>query len=213
MRGIRIQGSRCARLCMVAGALLFAFAAGPVLAGDDETPCFEAASAHYHVPINLLRAIREQEAGWVGLQRRNTNGTYDMGVMQINTLWIPQLARHGYTADVLIHDACASIMAGAWILATNMQRFGTWNREGVTASDYWYSVGAYHSQTPHLNQRYRQLVWSRFARITKEQKALNDQRLEAEKAKVAAASQAAKEPVSESFGQSLWAWFFPDSNS
>ena len=38
--------------------------------------------------------IYEVEGGQIGQVVGNTNGSYDIGPMQINTLWVPELARH-----------------------------------------------------------------------------------------------------------------------
>ena len=54
--------------------------------------CLMLASQTYSVPPAVLVGIYKVEGGKVGQEVRNTNGSYDLGPMQINTLWIPELA-------------------------------------------------------------------------------------------------------------------------
>ena len=50
-------------------------------------------AAVYHLPPRVLPAIQSVEGGRVGLVHVNRDGSEDLGVMQINTLWIGPLAR------------------------------------------------------------------------------------------------------------------------
>lgn len=132
----------------------------------DEARCVEVAARHYLLPSALLRAIRSQEGGSSGAWRMNADGSVDYGVMQINSRWLPQLAREGYTASVLTYDACACIAAGAWILARALADRSAWNRADADARAYWRAVGDYHSHTPQRNRRYAEQVWTRYLRLT-----------------------------------------------
>ena len=82
------------------------------------------AAARYRVSSELLYAIARTESALdpqaVG---RNRNGTRDIGLMQINSAWLPTLAAHGIGERDLF-DPCTSIHVGAWILAGNVQRLG-----------------------------------------------------------------------------------------
>lgn len=51
--------------------------------------CMTAAAAFYHLPPRALPAIHAVEGGAVGVVSHNTNGSDDLGVMQINTIWLP----------------------------------------------------------------------------------------------------------------------------
>ena len=61
--------------------------------------CWEAAAVRYGVSSELLFAIARTESALdpqaVG---RNRNGTRDIGLMQINSAWLPTLAAHGWSS-------------------------------------------------------------------------------------------------------------------
>lgn len=161
------RGARPQRLSrwMLAVALT---CAAPVHAQPPSSPqearCLKSSAHYYSLPLALLKAIRVSEGGSVGGWRRNADGSLDYGVMQINSRWLPRLAQAGYTAQVLVYDACASIAAGAWILAQALAERGAWNRGDVDPSAYWRAVGNYHSRTPPRNRRYAEQVWARYRR-------------------------------------------------
>ena len=117
--------------------------------------CVESAAARYQVPADLIRAVMKAEGGAVGTVARNRNGSADLGVMQINTIHLPELARYGITRAMLVNDACLNVQIGTWILQRELSRGG----------DYWVNVGAYNSRTPVHNKRYRERVWQHLLAI------------------------------------------------
>lgn len=113
--------------------------------------CFEQAAERYQVPTVLLKAIALQESG--GRARalnRNPNGSHDIGLMQINSAWLPTLARHGIAPQQL-WDPCVNTMVGAWILAQNFSRLG-YTTQGL---------GAYNAVSPHKREHYARQVLRR----------------------------------------------------
>ena len=106
--------------------------------------CWEEAATRYQVSSTLLHAIARTESGLnPRTMGRNTNGSRDIGLMQINSAWLPALSRYGITERELF-DPCTSIHVGAWILAGNIQRLGyTWD-----------AVGAYNTPNPALARTY-----------------------------------------------------------
>lgn len=65
---------------------------------------------------------------------RNTDGSVDVGLMQINSRWFPRLAEMGILPGDLWHS-CTNIQVGAWILAGEIRRFGYG----------WQAIGAYNA--------------------------------------------------------------------
>jgi soluble lytic murein transglycosylase-like protein len=110
--------------------------------------CWEDAAARYGVNPSVLYAIAKTESGLNPLAtNRNKNGSYDIGLMQINSSWLPVLRKYGVLEQQLF-DPCTSIHVGAWILAQNMQKLG----------NSWEAVGAYNARTPELRAKYAQKV-------------------------------------------------------
>lgn len=112
--------------------------------------CMVAVAAYYHLPPRVLPAIQAVEGGRVGSLHVNTDGSEDLGVMQVNTRWVESLARTiGATPEAtrqrLIGDACFNIAASGVIL-----RFYLNEARG----DILLAVGDYHSHTPALRDDY-----------------------------------------------------------
>ena len=108
--------------------------------------CFAEAAAEYNVAPQLLWAISRQESrNDQSAVRWNTNGTYDYGHMQINSLWASTLGPIRWAA---LADPCQSTRTGAWILSHCIQKYG-YN---------WKAVGCYHSQTPDKRDKYASSV-------------------------------------------------------
>lgn len=121
--------------------------------------CVEEAASRYGVPAVMLRAIAQQESSnnaraW----HLNADGTVDIGLMQINSRWIPRLRTHGIQAQDL-WDPCVSYMVGAWLLSDSFIRKG-YNLQGL---------GAYHSPDPDRQRRYAREVLSKMQSIRQSQ--------------------------------------------
>jgi soluble lytic murein transglycosylase-like protein len=78
----------------------------------------------------------------------NTTGSRDIGVMQINTGWLPALRRYGIDEGDL-WDPCTNVHVGAWVMAGNIQRLG-WN---------WDAIGAYNAKSPEKRRKYAWRVY------------------------------------------------------
>ncbi|AOY97828.1 lytic transglycosylase (plasmid) [Cupriavidus sp. USMAA2-4] len=117
-------------------------------AGAARADCFDAAGAYHQVNPMVLRAIAWQESRFrADAVRRNDDRSIDRGLMQINSVHLAELKRYGVDARTL-EDGCASVFIGAWHLRRKM------NRHGNT----WAAVGAYHSETPALRERYARAI-------------------------------------------------------
>jgi hypothetical protein len=111
--------------------------------------CINQAAIAYHVPAALIISVLGVEGGAVGMAKPNTNGTYDYGPMQINTIWLNKIRPYGYTQQQVQYDPCVNVTVGTWILGVNI----------ATSPDFWRGVGGYHSYTVPLNRAYQDKVW------------------------------------------------------
>lgn len=98
--------------------------------------CWKQAGQKYHIDPNLLKSIATIESGMkVDAIHLNTNGSYDVGIMQINSMHFPRLKKKHITKGILLTDACVNVMVGTEILHNFINLYG-YN---------WFSVGAYHA--------------------------------------------------------------------
>ncbi len=115
--------------------------------------CFEEAGNRYGISPQLLYAISKGESSFNPLAiNYNTNGTYDYGLMQINSTWEPALRKLGISWNNL-GDPCTNVMVGAWVLSQCIRDYGY----------TWSAVGCYNSRTPSKRDRYA----ARVARIVR----------------------------------------------
>lgn len=83
-----------------------------------------SAGQYYGVDPYLLYSIAWVESGLNPRAiNRNRNGTFDRGVMQINSSWDRYLKRYGVDLS-LVWDACYNIHLGAMILRNCMNIYG-----------------------------------------------------------------------------------------
>lgn len=106
--------------------------------------CLQAAASTYRLSPVVLVILLHVEGGQLGRVSGNTNATVDIGPMQVNEIWLPDLARHWHAsvpqAFLALRDSfCANVEGGAWIL-----------RQGLDEArgDFWRGVGYYHSHDP-----------------------------------------------------------------
>lgn len=88
--------------------------------------CFDKASHEMQVNKKLLVAIAYVESGLRhNALNRNSNGTYDIGIMQVNSSNIPKLKRVGIIEkEEDLWDICKNIRAGAYILKECIADYG-----------------------------------------------------------------------------------------
>lgn len=147
-------------LLLAASGLAHAAKAPPEVAR-----CFRQAGIRFSVDWRLLQAIAEVESGLnpraIGLNKKGGRVlSEDLGMMQINSSWLPVLRPMGITREVLLGNACQNIHVGAWILAKNIAQNGV----------NWTSVGAYNAGFKNANEpfrlRYARKVYSRYLELT-----------------------------------------------
>lgn len=121
-------------------ALLFSYH------GQSGATCWKLAENIYGIDAELLHAIALAESGMNNsVINKNKNGTYDIGLMQINSSHLPRLKYIGVTEELLLNEPCISLLVGASILNEMKSRYGTMSE----------AVGAYNAGTSNkrLNLR------------------------------------------------------------
>ena len=122
--------------------------------------CLLNAASLQGLPPQLVLGVADVENGAVGLASKNSNGTEDLGIMQINTgVWLKPVADMHFKGDekaaykALRDDGCYNIQIGTWIL-----------KQAVADADgnYFEGVGIYHSRTPKYKKRYQKLFKKKF---------------------------------------------------
>jgi soluble lytic murein transglycosylase-like protein len=119
--------------------------------------CWQEVADKYQVNANLLYAIAKTESSLNPTAvNHNANGSYDIGLMQINSSWLSTLQRFGIKEKDL-YRPCVSIEVAAWILAQNMQRHGA----------TWAAIGAYNTSNAERGLLYANRVYRNLPTIAK----------------------------------------------
>jgi soluble lytic murein transglycosylase-like protein len=117
--------------------------------------CLGQSAAFHGVNADILHAIILVESdGRPLVVNRNRNGTLDIGMAQINSIHLPELARYGIKQEHLFDECIAAFVAG-WHYARQVRHLG----------NTWQAIGAYHSRTPHLNEAYQRRVMRRLVQL------------------------------------------------
>lgn len=117
---------------------------------ENYNSCFHDASQRFQIDHRLLIAIAEVESGMdptaIGYNKRDGRVlSEDLGLMQINSSWLPTLNSMGIQRKDLLDNPCQNIYVGAWILAKNIASNGV----------NWESVGAYNAGFKDANASFR----------------------------------------------------------
>ncbi|NVZ69968.1 transglycosylase SLT domain-containing protein [Pseudomonas costantinii] len=120
--------------------------------------CWNEVASRYDIEPELLQAIAAVESGYRAgaVNPANSDGSRDIGLMQINSMHLPRLLKQGITEERLLSEPCLSVEVGASILAEFIQRFG-YN---------WTAVGSYNAgaapERETLRLRYAEKIWARY---------------------------------------------------
>jgi soluble lytic murein transglycosylase-like protein len=119
--------------------------------------CWDNAGRVYNLDPWLLMAIAKVESSFKhNAINTNKNHSTDIGMMQINTIWLPTLRKFGIEKRDLLNP-CTSIFVGAWIMAQNIKNFG-YNLDGI---------GAYNSPgNVKIRRNYAQKVYKAYNELT-----------------------------------------------
>lgn len=143
---------------------LLAMAFSMMVWQGSQATCFAEAGAKHGIDPLLLKAIAKVESSMNPKAiNYNSNGSYDMGLMQINSMHLPMLKKSGIQRQHLLNDACVSVMVGSEILAGFVQRYGY----------TWRAIGAYNAGTAPGRERAREIYVAKISReywkLTKQQ--------------------------------------------
>jgi len=134
-RGIRNAKREAVRTCLAVCLLL-------IHAVQASAFCFQEAGIEYGISPALLWGIAKHESNMNPVAIcRNRNGSFDFGLMQINSRWAKILGAERWMS---LGDPCTNVRTGAWILSDCIRRHG-YN---------WKAVGCYHSSAPARSERY-----------------------------------------------------------
>jgi hypothetical protein len=123
--------------------------------------CMLQAAQSYALPPRVLPSIQAVEGGAPGLVHRNTDGSADFGIMQVNTRWVQPIADANNLSpeDVtgrLIRADCFNIRAAAAIMRGYLTE---------THGNLLQAIGDYNSHTKPLNAAYQARVWAAASRL------------------------------------------------
>lgn len=113
---------------------------------EERVVCSISAAAKYQIPANIVLAVAEKEAGKPGQWVKNSNDTYDVGVMQFNTSYLSDLKKYGITAQDVAAEGCYAYDLAAWRLRKHILK---------DKGDLWTRAANYHSKTERYNSIYR----------------------------------------------------------
>ena len=115
--------------------------------------CFQEAGEAYGVSPFLLQAIMVVESqGDAGAIHHNSDGSYDFGLMQINSHWAKPW---GLDAWGMLGDPCVNVHAGAYVVADCIRRHG----------QTWEAVGCYNARSTRKRVDYARRVKKVYERL------------------------------------------------
>lgn len=117
------------------------------------TQCFVSAGDMYSINPDLLWTIAKVESNFNPRAiNYNKNGSYDYGIMQINSFWYKHL---GHDRWMALADPCYNVHVGAWILKQCI------NKHGYS----WSAVGCYNASTEAKRNSYAWKIYKELQKI------------------------------------------------
>ncbi|MCT4700542.1 lytic transglycosylase domain-containing protein [Enterobacteriaceae bacterium H20N1] len=121
--------------------------------------CFNLAAEEFHLEPQIIYAIAKAESNLnTNAIHTNHNGSFDIGLMQINSIHEPELGRLGISMDELM-EPCKNIIVGTWLLRKSIDRAG----------ELWKGIALYHSATPAYGIKYVLRIRSIYSRLSNQE--------------------------------------------
>ncbi len=122
IRGTSLEAmNKVQSLSHIACALLIAPIA--LVASSARADCFDDGASWQHLNPPILRAIAWQESyNNADATHSNANGSVDYGVMQINSIHLPELKQYGIRRDALMVP-CEKMYIATWNLRKQVVRY------------------------------------------------------------------------------------------
>jgi len=114
--------------------------------------CFDEASRMYQISPEILKAIARVESNMkADAINFNKNGSFDYGVMQINSSWYYELGEDRWMA---LADPCVNVKTGAMILSRCFKKYGyNWR-----AIDCYNKGSKAQERSTYIMKIYKQLI-------------------------------------------------------
>ncbi len=126
--------------------------------------CLNASAAAYKIHPDILLAILLVEGGTVGRNSKaNTNGSYDIGLFQINTIHRSTLKAMDISEQELRNNGCLNAAVAAWQLRRVLPP--AFEKTIQSQDEYLSAIARYHSVTPIYNKVYAGKLKTAFAYI------------------------------------------------
>jgi soluble lytic murein transglycosylase-like protein len=120
--------------------------------------CISRSAVHFGINPLLVQAIINVEGGGTSANR-NSDGTLDYGMMQINDVKFPEVKQRFPTVTKydLTHNRCINVAVGTWVLFDHAENSGS----------VWKAIAWYNSKTPGVGNVYRSKVLKEYQKLIK----------------------------------------------
>ncbi len=125
--------------------------------------CISYSADYFKLSRELMVAVLMTERGYSAKVKQNNDGTFDLGIYQINQVRLPELKQFNIDAVTLATDQCINAFMAAYIL----------HNEINDAENYWEGVGNYHygiwGKYPANHFRYIDKVYRNWLKLAEAQ--------------------------------------------
>lgn len=116
---------------------------------NERLDCSIKASVKYGVPADILLAISSIENGKIGKIYKNKDGSFDYGVMQINSIYLKDLELNYnkiVTPEEVTNNTCYAFEIASFKIKEHLKN---------DSGSFLKKIANYHSRTPDLNRNYQ----------------------------------------------------------